>query len=417
MVVRYRAPVTSPDPADLGPARLRRARIAVSLLFLTNGAIPGNLIPRLPAVKSELGLSNAAYGVAIAAGPIGALVSALLAGVLIRRFRSSRVAVVGMVASAGFVVLAGAAPVWWVLAVAMFAAGALDAVVDVGQNSHGLRVQRLYGRSILNSFHAVWSVGALTGGLMGGAAAALELPLTLHLTLSGLLLAGVNVVCYRFLLPGPEPVAVHTDAEQPGAKRRSAVRPAVWGALLALGVIAIAASIVEDAGNTWAAVYLSDSLGAVPAVAAFGFVALAGAQFVGRLIGDRMVDRFGQRTMARAGGLITGLGMGVALAVPTVPVSIVGFAFAGFGIATLIPAAIHTADELPGFRPGTAIGLLNWLMRLGFLLSPPVVGVIADASSLRWGLLIVPVSGLLVVLLAGVLPRRPPPRERTIRGS
>ena len=406
--------MTSAEPADLGPTRLRRARIAVSLLFFTNGAIPGNLIPRLPAVKSELGLSNAAYGVAIAAGPIGALVSALLAGVLIRRFRSSRVAVIGMIASAAFVVLAGAAPVWGVLAAAMFAAGALDAVVDVGQNSHGLRVQRLYGRSILNSFHAVWSVGALTGGLMGGAAAALDLPLTLHLALSGVLLAGVNVLCYRFLLPGAEPASPRADPAEPGAKRRSAVRPAIWGALLALGVIAIAASIVEDAGNTWAALYLSDSLGAVPAVAAFGFVSLAGAQFVGRLIGDRMVDRFGQRTMARAGGLVTGVGMGVALAFPSVPGSVVGFGLAGFGIATLIPAAIHTADELPGFRPGTAIGLLNWMMRLGFLLSPPLVGVMADATSLRWGLLIVPVSGLLVVLLAGVLPRRPRPTERIV---
>ena len=398
-----------PEAADL-----RRARVAVSLLFFTNGAIPGNLIPRLPAVKAELGLSNAAYGTAIAAGPVGALVMGLLAGVLIRRFRSSRVAVVGMIASAAFVVLAGAAPVWGVLALALFAAGALDAVVDVSQNSHGLRVQRRYGRSILNSFHAVWSVGALTGGLMGGAAAALELPLTVHLAISGVLLAGVNVVCYRFLLPGPEPVIAEATTPGPSEKRRAAVHLGTWAALLALGTIAISGSVVEDAGNTWAAVYLSDSLGAVPAVAAFGFIALAGSQFVGRLLGDRMVDRFGQRTMARAGGVITGVGMGTALAFPSVAGSIAGFGLAGFGIATLIPAAMHTADELPGFRAGTGLSLLSWMMRIGFLLSPPLVGVVADATSLRWGLLIVPLSGLLVVVLAGVLPRRPPPRERTV---
>lgn len=404
-------PPQAEPPDETG---LRRARVAVSLLFFTNGAIPGNLIPRLPAVKADLGLGNAAYGLAIAAGPVGALLSGLLAGVLIRRFRSSRVAVVGMIASAAFVVLAGAAPVWGVLAFALFAAGALDSVVDVGQNSHGLRVQRLYRRSILNSFHAVWSVGALTGGLMGGAAAALDLPLTLHLALSGVLLAGVNVVCFRFLLPGPEPLEVPPPGAVPGGKRRSAVRAGTWGVLLALGLIAIAGSVVEDAGNTWAAVYLTGSLGAAPAVAAFGFVALAGMQFVGRLVGDRLVDRFGQRATARAGGAITALGMGAALAVPSVPGSIIGFGLAGFGIATLVPAAMHTADELPGFRAGTGLSLLSWMMRLGFLLSPPVVGLVADASTLRWGLLVVPVAGLLVVLLAGVLPRRLPPRERVV---
>jgi MFS family permease len=165
-------------------------------------------------------------------------------------------------------------------------------------------------------------------------------------------------------------------------------------------------SIVEDSGNSWAAVYLSGSLQATAAVAAWGFIALVGAQFVGRLVGDRLVDRFGQRAVARAGGVIVAAGMGLALAVPTVAGTIVGFAAAGFGIATLVPAAMHEADELPGLKPGTGLTVVSWLMRLGFLLSPPVVGAVADATSLRAGLLVVPVAGLLVVVLAGVLQPR-----------
>jgi MFS family permease len=98
--------------------------------------------------------------------------------------------------------------------------------------------------------------------------------------------------------------------------------------------------------------------------------------------------------------------MGLALAFPSIPGTIIGLGAAGFGIATLVPAAMHTADELPGLRAGTGLSLLSWMMRLGFLLSPPVVGLIADATSLRVGLLLVPVAGLLVVVLARVLPRR-----------
>ncbi|RYV52732.1 MFS transporter [Pengzhenrongella frigida] len=414
-----------PSPTTRAPARpaLRQARIAVGLLFLTNGAVPANLIPRLPALKSELSLSNTEFGLAIAAGPIGALAAGLLAGMLIRRFRSARVAVSCMVLFGLVIVLAGSAQSWAFLAAALFLGGALDSVVDVAQNSHGLRVQRLYGRSILNSFHAMWSVGAVTGGLMGAAAVGLGVSLTAHLTASAVIFAAVNLTGYRFLLPGPEPVdtalvdtalvdtALVDTAAHPGSTATSpGVRPGVrlgtLAVLLALGVIALSGSIVEDAGNTWATLYLAETLHAAAGVAAFGFIALAGTQFLGRLTGDRLVDRFGQRAVARTGGAVAALGMGLALAVPTIPGTILGFGAAGFGIATLVPAAMESADGLPGFRTGTGLTILSWMMRIGFLLSPPLVGLIADATTLRIGLLIVPLAGLLVVALAGALPAR-----------
>jgi MFS family permease len=386
-----------------------RARIAVALLFLTNGAIFANLLPRYPAIKEALGLSNTEFGIAVASFPLGALVAGLAAGALIRRFRSSRVAVAGTILTAAGVLAAGVSPVWALLAAGLFVAGAMDAITDVAQNSHGLRVQRLYGRSILNSFHAVWSIGAVAGGLMGGAAAGLGLPLGVHLGASALLFGIVSLVAYRLTLSGPEPEEVAAPPS-PAATLRSVrgARIAKYAVLAALVLIAAGGSLVEDAGSTWSAIYLSGSLGAGASVAALGFVALVGAQFVGRLIGDRLVDRFGQRAVARTGGLITAAGMGLALLFPSVPATIAGFAAAGLGIATLVPAAMHAADELPGLRPGSGLTIVSWLMRVGFLLSPPIVGLVADATSLRAGLLVVPLAGLLVAALAFVLSRRVP---------
>lgn len=379
----------------------RRARVAVAALFLTNGAILANVLPRYPGIKADLDLSNSAYGLAVAAFPAGAMVAGLAAGVLIRRFRSSRVAVAGTFLVGAGLLGAGIAPSGLTLAIALFLAGSFDAVVDVAQNAHGLRVQRRYGRSILNSFHAVWSIGAVLGGLMAAGAIALGLSRGVHLGITAVLFSAVALVVYRYLLPGPDtasPTALAPASSRTGSRRHLII--------VALVLIAVGGTIVEDAGNSWAAVYLADSLGAVAPVAAFGFIALVGAQFVGRLIGDRLVDRFGQRAVARTGGLITAGGMGLALAFPSVPGTIAGFAAAGFGVATLVPAAMHAADELPGFRPGTALTLVSWLMRLGFLASPPIVGVISDATSLRTGLLVVPFAGLLALTLAGVLSRR-----------
>ncbi|MCC8482803.1 MFS transporter [Streptomyces sp. CS014] len=394
----------------------RHARAAVAVLFFTNGALFANLLPRYPQIKEDLAIGNGAYGLAVAAFPAGAITAGLAAGLLIRRMGSARVAVLGTLLTGAGILAAGLAPSVALFATALFLAGAMDALTDVAQNAHGLRVQRLYGRSILNSFHAVWSIGAVTGGLMAAGAMSLGLSLGVHLAVSAVVLVAAAGAALRFCLPGPDNEPEETGPEETGRKETGPERLTAEGArgtsrvgvvLAALVLIATAGTLVEDAGNSWAALYLSDALHASAALAASGFIALVGAQFIGRLIGDRLVDRFGQRAVARAGGLITAVGMGLALAVPTLPGTILGFALAGFGVATLVPAAMHEADALPGLKPGSGLTIVSWLMRLGFLLSPPIVGQVADAAGLRTGLLVIPAAGVLVVLLAGVLQARP----------
>ena len=395
----------APEPLDVAVAQNRRARVAVAALFLSNGALFANLLPRYPEIKADLHLSNAAYGAAVAAFSAGALVAGLAAATLIRRYRSSRVAVVGTIGIAVFVVVAGIATTPLVLGAALFVAGASDAITDVAQNAHGLRLQRRYGRSIINSFHAVWAAGAILGGLMGAAAIALHISRATHLGIAAVVFGGLVVIVYPHLLKGPD----HDNRPSARTGSGGAAGPAVYATLLALVIIAIAGATIEDAGSSWATLYLRDSLGAPGAVAVFGYVALVGFMFIGRLIGDRLVDRFGERTVVRAGGFVAAAGMGAALVLPTVAATIAGFAAAGFGVATLIPAAMHRADQLPGLRPGSGLTVLTWLMRIGFFGAPLIVGVVADATSLRIGLLSVPVAGLTVVALAGALSARPRP--------
>lgn len=399
-----------PAPAE------RQARKAVAVLFFTNGALFANLLPRFPQIKADLGIGNAAYGLAVAAFPTGAILAGLAAGVLVRRFGSGRAAVAGTVLTGVGVLAAGLSGSVVMFATALLLAGAMDAITDVAQNAHGLRVQRRYGRSIINSFHAIWSIGAVTGGSMAAGAIALGLSLGQHLLISAVVFGIAACVALRFCLPGPdtepdtekanETAAESQELEPLREEERRKARLRTGYVLAALVLIAAGGALVEDAGSSWAALYLSDSLHASGTLAASGYIALVGAQFVGRMIGDRLVDRFGQRTVARSGGLIAAVGMGLALAVPTATGTILGFAAAGFGVATLVPAAMHEADELPGLKPGSGLTIVSWLMRLGFLLSPPVVGLVADSTSLRVGLLVVPLAGLMVMVLAGVLRTR-----------
>ena len=385
----------------------RRARGAVAALFLTNGALFANMAPRLPEFKAQLGLEAGAYGLLVTAWPVGAIIAGLAAGSLIRRFGSAAVAVFGTLATGLAVLGAGSAGSLALVAAAFVVGGAMDAITDVAQNAHGLEVQRRYGRPILNSFHALWSVGAVLGGLMAAGAMALGLPLGVHFAISWLIFAAVALTAWKFCLParGPvEPVEEHAVAAAPVP---AASRARITVVIAALVLIASAGIMVEDAGNSWATLYLG-SLGAPSALAASGYIALVGAQFIGRILGDSMVHRFGQRLIAQLGAVLVAGGMGLALAFPSIPGSLLGFAAAGFGVATLVPAAMEQADQIPGLAPGTGLSIVSWLMRLGFLLSPPLVGFIAQNFSLRAGLLVVPIAGLIVLLCSPVLRARRP---------
>ncbi|WP_323132180.1 MFS transporter [Kineococcus indalonis] len=388
--------------------------------FFLNAVFYASLVPRLPELRDGLGIGNATLGIAIAALPLGSFLAAPLSSVLLRRFGSASTACSGLVLLALALCAAVSAPSWPLLAVAFFCAGIVDALVDVAQNAHGLRVQRAYGRSILNSFHGLWSVGAAAGAGWGSAAAALAVPLVSQVWLSAALFVVVALLLQRWMLPGPDRPAAQRPSGEPGEPGEdhehgehgepsgaSTGRSRVVVVLLALGLIAACGSVVEDAGSSWSAIYLRDELSTSAGVAGSGYLALMVAMTVARLTGDRVVDRYGQRRVARAGGAVTAAGMALALAWPSVPSTLLGFALAGAGVATLIPAAFHAADELPGLPHGLGLSLVNWAMRVGFLLSPPVIGFIADSTSVRTGLVATVVAGLATVVLGRFLAPRP----------
>jgi MFS family permease len=373
----------------------------VAALFLVNAVAYANVVPRLPAIKATLALSNTSLGTAVAAMPVGALLSGPLAGALILRIGSGRLAVACAVAMGIVLPLFGIAPAWGVLAAAFFLLGALDSVMDVSMNAHALRVQREYGRSIINSLHGLWSVGAVLGGGAGALAAARGVALEAHLVVAGAVVALIGLTAGQRLLAGPdEPDAVPAgpvpDAgEHPrrGAGRRLAL----------LGLLLVLAAAVEDAPSSWGAVLLRQELGTSVAVAGLVYIGFQSSMTVGRLTGDWVVDRFGSVAVVRAGGALTALAVGAGLAIGEPIAVIIGFSMAGFGTASLFPVVFHAAGEVPGVSTGHGVAAVAWMARVGFLVTPPIIGVVGDAISLRAGLVLVPVAGALIALLAGVL--------------
>ncbi|PRY00830.1 fucose permease [Allonocardiopsis opalescens] len=408
----------------------RRARLAVAGLFLVNGYTFANIVPWMPVIKDRLDLSNTALGLAIAASPAGALLLGMLAGPLIARVGSGRVAAAAGVLSGLLLPAAGLAPSWAAFAAVMFGLGTLDAWMDSAMNAHGLRVQRRYGRSIINGFHALWSIGAVAGGLTASAASGLGVPILAHLSAVGVLLVLASVATVFFLLPGPEhaerPDEARAAGDADGADTPSTADPGSTGTparggplaalrrigpaaltLLGLGVLLVFAGGMEDSASSWGAVYMSESLHASAFAVGLPFVACQTMMTIGRLLGDRLTDRFGARAVGRAGALLAGVSLAVALAVAHPVAAVVGFGLLGLGVSTLFPAGLHAAGNLPGVRSGDGVTIAAWLARVGFLALPPLIGAIADVAGLGLALGVIPVIAVGAVLLSGILePRR-----------
>ncbi|MBP2382367.1 MFS transporter [Brachybacterium sacelli] len=409
----------------------RRARWAISLLFFLNGASFCAIMPRYPELVESIGLSNTAFGLAVGIGPVGGLIAGLGAAGLMRRFGSARVAVLAqLVASTTHlaVYLSGS---WLWLAAALVLAMAADSITDISMNAHGMRVERRYRRSIMNSYHGWWSLGAVAGGLIGSTFAQIGLPLWVQGVL-GLVVFGVlAAVSLRSMLPGHDateraPAAAGpsagSGAEVPAQIAPSGLRIAgmslrALGLVAALGMVLVFAGSTEDAGNTWGALFMTSTFEATPFFAGMAFVALQGAQTIGRFTGDAVVDRIGDRATARLGALIGALGMGFALLLPHPATALIGFAAAGWGVATLFPSAFRAADDMPGVPHGVGITVVGWFARLGFFVTPPIVGALGDAVTLRYALWIVPVYMVGILLFSGVLETRWRRRSPTAGGD
>ena len=376
-----------------------RARAGISLFFFTNGAIMAGILPRYPEVKAAFELSNTAFGFMVAVGPLASMLASALPAPLIRRFGAQRTSLIWTCLMGLSVSLAGWAPHFLVFALALAITGFSDAIVDAAQNVHGVRVEDAYGKTIINSLHALWSLGATTGGLVGALAASQGIPLGIHLTgMSIVIVALAFLATWLGRLPngGKAPTA---EQQRPPTK----LPKGAWALIVPLGLLAIAGVIVEDIGVNWSALYLVQVVGVTAGLGGLGYATMFGAQFVGRLLGDPATDRWGRVTVIRIGAAMIAVGGALAVFVPVLPAVLIGYALAGYGCATIVPAAYAAAGRLPGLPEGAGITLVSWLLRISFLLTSPIIGSVADLTNLRVGFGLLILSGLAVFYLSNTL--------------
>jgi fucose permease len=392
----------------------RQARVAVSLCFMIMGLTTGVWVARIPAVKAQAHLSDAVLGVTLFAVPIGLLLGAAAAERLVDRIGSARVAWVSGVALSLVIVTPGLAHNAPELMAALLAVGVSSGTMDVAQNAQGVRVENAYRRSVMNSLHACYSLGAIIGSLAGGGFAWAGVGPLPSLATAGIVGAVVIGVAGHWFLPEPQKKTEMSEmfdkgvAERPDSRVRRAgqrSRRQTWRLVIALGVLGVCGLVGEGAAGDWSAVYLKDNLGTSSGFAALGFAAFSVTMTAGRLVGDRLVHRFGAPRLVRYCGLVAAAGLAGGLLGNNPAGAVAGFAVLGAGLSIVVPQVFAAGGRADPERPGSGLAKVVGLGYAGLAAGPAVIGAAASQVGLPLALGIPVVLALWIAAAAPVLAR------------
>ncbi|MFE6361747.1 MFS transporter [Streptomyces sp. NPDC057806] len=386
-------PTSTPGP--YAPAMtdvLRRGRASLAFSFFAQGVAFALLVTRIPAIQDRYGVSDALLPVFLAAVPILAGVGSVATGRLVKRVPPSRVlrwsqpvvflALLGVAAGDRMVALA--------LALGAFglAVGALDA----SMNMLGVSLQRSYGRSIMLSFHAAYSLGGILGASLAWAGAHWDLALFVSYLPVVVVLLPAAFVGSRWYADGEPAAAVREEAAQ------GSVAGVGFKMLLPLCLVMTFAYIGDSTVSNWSAKYLQDVLGSSEQLATVPYAVYMVTTLLGRSLGDFGVRRFGAVAVVRGGTVVAAGGFAVVAVAPGAWVGMLGFTLVGLGLCVLVPQTFAAAGRLFPGASDAAVARLNVFNYVGFLVGSPLVGALGDAWSYR-GAMLVPMVLVLVTLL------------------
>ena len=373
-----------PDRAPVVASSVRGARRGLTAMFLASGLTLASFLSRIPSVQADLGLPAATLGLVLPALSVGVVTGLLLAGRVIGRTGSRRLMRAGVLTAAIALPVTGLAAGPLTLALALCLLGLGAASMDVGMNAQGIGVERSYGRSILVGMHAAWSVGTLIGALAGSFAIASGTPVWAHLAMVAMLVATIGLMALRRLTIDDRVTAT--------APPRFALPR---GPLLPLALVVFASILGESTAGYWAGIHLRDTVAVTTERIGWAFVAHTTGMVAARLIGDRLVGRFGRRAVIRASGLLAGAGFLVVATVPVLLGGVAGFLLVGLGLGSLAPLAFASAGRV-ATNPGEGVAAVLAVGYLAFLIGPPVIGALADTVGLSVGFL---TAGVVIAML------------------
>ena len=363
--------------------RERREQLSTRIAFFIAGFVMAAWAPLVPFAKARAAIDDSMLGLILLCLGVGSIVAMPLAGALVARFGCR------LVITASTVLLCltlptlatVSGPPLLVGAVLVFGAGV--GALDVAINIQAIIVERASGRSMMSGFHGQFSLGGIAGAagvtaLLGAGSS----PFAATLCVSAAILV-LLALAAPHLLPY-------------GARREGPFFAVPHGVVLFIGVLCFIVFLTEGAVLDWSAVFLTSARGMDASYAGLGYAAFALTMTVGRITGDRIVQRHGRSNVIVFGGLCAALGFAFAALVPYWQIALLGYALVGVGCSNVVPVLFTSVGRQTVMPEHVAVPAITTLGYAGILAGPALIGLVAHAVSLSVAFL------MLAIMLLGV---------------
>ncbi|MBA4299322.1 Predicted arabinose efflux permease, MFS family [Algoriphagus alkaliphilus] len=370
---------------------LSKRRTALGAMFFFVGLCFASWAARIPDIQAKFELSEGQLGTMLLFLPLGSLLGLPLAGWAVHQYGSRRVIMIGSFAYAMTLPLIGLSPSVLLLIPVLILYGLLGNVMNISLNTQALDLEDQMGKSILASFHGLWSTAGFVGAGLGAGMIFINILPELHF----LIIMGISffiiIAAQRFILK-----------EQKVSEGSGLVIKKPDSLLLRIGLIAFLGMMCEGCMFDWSGVYFKKVILVDPSMIALGYVAFMGAMASGRFVTDKIAARFTKVAVIQVSGVLIFVGLALSVAFPTVWSATLGFLLVGFGIASIIPLSYSIAGRSKLYSPSVALALVSTISFFGFLLGPPLIGFIAELFDLKTSFALIAVSGIGITLLSSI---------------
>jgi MFS family permease len=368
--------------------RPRVVRIAVATMFFMAGLCFSSWASRIATVQQKLALSDAALGGVLFALPVGLMLSLPLAGWAVTKIGSRKVLAISLTTYGLMLICLGLASNVWLLILCLILFGMASNATNISVNTQAVATEGFYTKPIMASFHGLWSLAGFCGAGIGTFMIAGGIAPTPHFVIIAATTALAVFICWRYL---------HND-RSPVSSGPAFVKPDK--SLITLGLIAFCSMVVEGAMFDWSVVYFKKVVLAESGWIGIGYTACMCTMAGGRFVADWFSGRFGLKITLQVSGLLSASGLLIAIIFPTMGIAVFGFMLVGAGISSVVPMVYSAAGKSTTMLPGPAIAAVSTISFTGFLVGPPVIGLLAGAFSLRVSFLFLTAMALLVVLFS-----------------
>ena len=364
-------------------------RIAVSVFFFCQGICFASWASRIPDLKSFLNLNEAELSTILMALPCGQILTLPFSGRAVTKFGSKAVLGIAPICYAITFTIIGLVTAPWHLAVCLFMFGVFGNLCNISVNTQGVNVEALYGRSVMSSFHGVWSVSGFTGAIIGWLMMKLNITPFVHFWIVAGFVILLELYFIKYLL-----YTVINKNVVPFKKIRFPK-----GLLLQLGILGFCCLICEGCMFDWSGIYFKQVVKAQGSIISLGYAAFMIAMATGRFAGDKLAEKFSRKKMVQISGVLIFCGMMIAVLVPQLITATIGFLLVGFGVSSIVPLLYSTAGKATHVPSGIAIATVSSIGFLGFLVGPPLIGYIAQLAGLQYSFMVIAFLGLGISLM------------------